>query len=75
VPLRRHDHWTDETAWAHWENQILRRETRDHFAAGRIGQAIGVPSLWWVNDVLSADFCSWLVRRVFARQARRRATR
>jgi glycosyltransferase involved in cell wall biosynthesis len=56
-------------------DRLLSCTNKDHFAAGQVGQANGIPSLWWVNDILSADFFSWPVRRVFARQACPRATR
>lgn len=54
---------------------LLSCTNKDHFAAGRVAQSAGIPSVWWVNDILSADFFSWPVRKVFARQARRFATR
>lgn len=54
---------------------LLSCTNKDHFAAGRVAQAAGIPSVWWVNDILSADFFSWPVRKVFVRQARRFATR
>ncbi len=56
-------------------DRLLSCTNKDHFAAGQVGQAAGIPSLWWVNDILSADFFSWPVRRVFARQACQRAAR
>lgn len=54
---------------------VLSCTNKDHFAAGAVARAAGVPSVWWVNDILSADFFGWPVRRVFVRQARRNATR
>lgn len=48
---------------------------KDHFAAGTAAHAAGLPSVWWVNDILSSDFFSWPVRRVFASRARKFATR
>ncbi len=54
---------------------LLSCTNKDHFAAGRVARAAGLPSVWWVNDILSADFFSWPVRKVFVRQANRFATR
>lgn len=48
---------------------------KDHFAAGPAARGAGVPSVWWVNDILSADFFSWPVRQVFVNRARQFATR
>lgn len=49
--------------------------SHDHFAAGTAAGESGVPSLWWVNENLSADFFSWPARRSFASEALRHATR
>ena len=54
---------------------LLSCTNKDHFAAGAAGKALGIPTLWWVNDILSADFFGWPVRRVFVAQARRHASR
>ncbi len=54
---------------------LLSCTNKDHFAAGKVALGAGRPSVWWVNDILSADFFSWPVRRVFVQQARRLATR
>lgn len=54
---------------------LLSCTNKDHFVAGRVARSAGLPSVWWVNDVLSADFFSWPVRKVFVRQANRFATR
>lgn len=54
---------------------LLSCTNKDHFAAGKVARTAGRPSLWWVNDILSADFFSWPVRRVFVRQAGELATR
>ncbi len=53
---------------------LLSCTNKDHFAAGQVARAAGRSSVWWVNDILSADFFSWPVRRVFVRQARQLAT-
>ena len=54
---------------------LLSCTNKDHFAAGAAAAAAGLPSVWWVNDIVSADFFSWPVRRVFAAKARKLATR
>lgn len=54
---------------------LLSCANKDHFTAGAAARACGLPSLWWVNDIISADFFPWPVRRVFVAQARRLATR
>lgn len=54
---------------------LLSCTNKDHFTAGDVAAATGRPSVWWVNDILSADFFSWPVRRVFAVKARKLATR
>jgi len=54
---------------------LLSCTNKDHFVAGRVARSAGLPSVWWVNDILSADFFSWPVRKVFVRQANRFATR
>ncbi len=48
---------------------------KDHFAAWPSCRAAGVPSIWWVNDILSSDFFPWGARRAFLSQARRGASR
>ncbi|MBL9126609.1 MAG: glycosyltransferase family 4 protein, partial [Verrucomicrobiales bacterium] len=48
---------------------------KDHFAAWPACRAVRIPSVWWVNDVLSADFFPWAARRAFGLQARRGASR
>lgn len=54
---------------------LLSCTNKDHFAAGTVARHAGIPSVWWINDILSADFFGWPVRRIFVRQARRLATR
>ena len=46
---------------------------KDHFCAGYACQQAGVPSVWWINDVVSPEFFSWPVRVAFRWQARRAA--
>ena len=52
---------------------LLSCTNKDHFVAGAV--AAGRPSIWWVNDIVSADFFSWPVRRMFSAKARQLATR
>lgn len=54
---------------------IISCTNKDHFAAGAAVQGTQIPSVWWVNDIISADFFGWPVRRVFASKARQLATR
>jgi glycosyltransferase involved in cell wall biosynthesis len=54
---------------------VLSVTNKDHFAAGAAARAAGIPSLWWVNDILSGDFFGWAVRRAFVSRARKLATR
>ena len=54
---------------------LLSCTNKDHFTAGAVAATTGRPSVWWVNDILSADFFSWPVRQVFALKARKLATR
>lgn len=54
---------------------LLSCTNKDHFVAGRVARFASLPSVWWVNDILSADFFSWPVRKVFVRQANRFASR
>lgn len=54
---------------------LLSCTNKDHFAAGAVARVARIPSVWWINDIVSADFFSWPVRRIFANRARRLATR
>jgi glycosyltransferase involved in cell wall biosynthesis len=54
---------------------VISCTNKDHFAAGAAASAAGIPSIWWVNDILSADFFPWPVRAVFSLRARRLAQR
>lgn len=54
---------------------VISCTNKDHFAAGAAARLASVPSLWWVNDILSSDFFNWPVRRVFVTKARHLATR
>jgi glycosyltransferase involved in cell wall biosynthesis len=48
---------------------------KDHFAVWPACHARRIPSVWWVNDILSSDFFPWAARRAFCSQARRGAAR
>ncbi|MSU36129.1 MAG: glycosyltransferase family 1 protein [Pedosphaera sp.] len=54
---------------------VISCTNKDHFAAGAAARAGGIPSLWWVNDLMTRDFFSWAVRKVFVRRAESTATR
>ena len=54
---------------------VISCTNKDHFAAGAVCRAAGIPSVWWVNDILSPDFFPWAARRAFRHHARRDATR
>ncbi len=54
---------------------IISCTNKDHFCAGPVGRRHLIPSVWWVNDVISPDFFSWPVRAAFCYQARRYASR
>lgn len=48
---------------------------KDHFAVWPACRAAGVPSVWWVNDIVSKDFFPWAALQAFRHQARRGADR
>lgn len=48
---------------------------KDHFAAWSACRRAGIPSVWWVNDIVSKEFFPTLACRAFLGQARRGATR
>jgi glycosyltransferase involved in cell wall biosynthesis len=48
---------------------------KDHFSVGAVCRELGKPSLWWVNDIISAGFFPWPVRKAFHWHARREAGR
>lgn len=54
---------------------VISCTNKDHFAAGAACRRAGIPSIWWVNDILSSDFFPWAARRAFRFHARRDATR
>lgn len=54
---------------------VVSCSSHDHFAAGTAAAESKVPSIWWVNENVSADFFSWPARRSFTSEALARATR
>lgn len=44
---------------------------KDHFVAGAALRGTGIRPIWWVNDLLTSDFFSWPVRKMFVLQALR----
>lgn len=38
---------------------------KDHFCAVKACRSVRVPSVWWVNDIVSEDFFPWLFRRLY----------
>lgn len=54
---------------------VISCTNKDHFAAWPACRAAGIPSVWWVNDIVSAEFFPWMARRAFLTQARRGARR
>ncbi|HAB15726.1 MAG TPA: glycosyltransferase family 4 protein [Verrucomicrobiota bacterium] len=47
----------------------------DHFAAGAAAARSHIPSIWWVNEIISSDFLTWPLRRIFRKRASQWATR
>ena len=56
-------------------NAVISCTNRDHFCAAAACRPLRVPSIWWVNDIISSDFFSWPVRATFVRKARATAKR
>ena len=54
---------------------VVSCSSRDHVAAGTAAAESAVPSVWWMNEILSPDFFSWPARRSFASEALAHATR
>jgi glycosyltransferase involved in cell wall biosynthesis len=54
---------------------VISCTNKDHFAAGAAAHELGIPSIWWNNDILSGDFFPLPVRIAFSLRARRFATR
>jgi len=54
---------------------VISCTNKDHFATWPAARRHGIPSVWWVNDIVSADFFPWLARQAFVHQAGRGAAR
>ncbi|MCW5557576.1 MAG: glycosyltransferase family 4 protein [Verrucomicrobiae bacterium] len=47
----------------------------DHLVSGMAAAGHRIPSIWWVNEIVSPDFFSWPARRTFVSEALAHATR
>lgn len=47
---------------------------KDHFAAGIAARRLGIPSIWWINDIIAREFFSPIVMMAFSFMARRYAS-
>ncbi|MBN8246135.1 MAG: glycosyltransferase family 4 protein [Verrucomicrobia bacterium] len=47
----------------------------DHLVSGMAAADRRIPSIWWVNEILSSDFFNWPARRTFVSEALAHATR
>lgn len=56
-------------------DRVISCTNKDHFAASSACRQQRLPSVWWVNDIVSADFFPWAARFAFKRQALKAATR
>lgn len=54
---------------------VISCTNKDHFAAASVCRRHALPSIWWVNDIVSPEFFTWPVRTAFRHKARRGATR
>ncbi len=54
---------------------VISCTNKDDLIAGNATRRSGTPNVWWFNDILSPEFFSWPVRRVFVQRARRQAAR
>ncbi|MBM3901336.1 MAG: glycosyltransferase family 4 protein [Verrucomicrobia bacterium] len=54
---------------------VISCTNKDDLIAGNATRHSGTPNVWWFNDILSPEFFSWPVRRVFVQRARRQAAR
>jgi glycosyltransferase involved in cell wall biosynthesis len=62
-----------EIATRRHSNLLLSITNKDHFLAGIAARRLGIPSLWWVNDIINAQLFNWPVRWGFALMAQRYA--
>lgn len=42
---------------------------KDHFCAAPVARRLGIPHVWWINDLLTRDFFPGSIRAAFAWQA------
>ena len=75
LELRRASARLSEILAAVRPESVLTPTNKDHFAAGAAARRAGIPSFWWVNDLITAEFFNWPVRHLFAAKARRLAHR
>ena len=54
---------------------VISCSNKDDLIAGNAVRRSGTPNVWWFNDILSPEFFSWPVRRVFVQRARCQAAR
>ena len=54
---------------------VISCTNKDHLCVAPACAERGIPSVWWVNDIVSADFFPWLARFGFLRTARKSAAR
>ncbi|GDY19772.1 glycosyl transferase [Verrucomicrobiota bacterium] len=71
--LREAQRELEKTLAAFQPSAVISIPNKDHFCAAAACRSAGVPSVWWVNDIVSAQFFSRLVRAVFLFRARRSA--
>ena len=44
---------------------------KDHFCAASACAGLNVPLVWWVNDIINANFFPWLFRTLYFQKARK----
>ena len=63
-----------EATFEHFQpDVVISIPNKDHFCAAAACRSAELPSVWWVNDIVSPQFFSRLVRFVFLHHARRDA--
>jgi glycosyltransferase involved in cell wall biosynthesis len=67
VLARQLDNWKPDA--------VISCTNKDHLCVAPACAERGIPSIWWVNDIVSADFFPWLARLGFLRTARKSATK
>ncbi len=73
VALREAQRGLEKTLAAFQPAVVISIPNKDHFCAAAACRRAGVPSVWWVNDIVSAQFFSRLVRAAFLFRAKRSA--